>query len=86
MTNTKKKTKMTAAEFDHRFENSEEILSEFDQNTTIKKINVDFPMWMVKILDEESMRLGIPRQAIIKTWINDRIESNLRQERRTIGT
>ncbi len=84
MAKTKKKAKMTAKEFDRRFDASEKILSEFDLDTTIKKINADFPMWMVKVLDDESTRLGIPRQAVIKTWINERIESNKRQERRSV--
>ncbi len=79
-----KKKKMSAKEFGRRFDSGEEILSEFDLETTAKKVNVDFPIWMIKILDEESARLGIPRQAIIKTWINDRIESNKRQDSRSV--
>ena len=34
-----------------------------------KRVNVDFPMWMVEALDKEAKRLGVHRQAVIKTWI-----------------
>ena len=39
-----------------------------------KFVNVPFPLWMVKAMDEEAKRLGINRQALIKVWIADRIE------------
>ena len=76
---------MSAEEFDAKFDSGEDILQYFDLNTAVKKINVDFPLWMVKILDAESKKLGIPRQAVIKTWLNEKIESNKRAERRAVG-
>jgi len=39
-----------------------------------KRVNVDFPLWMVHSLDKEAKRLGVPRQSIIKVWIAERIE------------
>ncbi len=85
MAKLKKQKNKSAEEFEKRFDSGDEIISEFDLDTAIKKVNVDFPQWMVKILDFEATRLGIPRQAVIKTWINDRIESNKRDERRSVG-
>lgn len=82
--NKRKKT-IPAKEFEQRFDAGQEVLSEFDLNTAIKKVNVDFPVWMIKVLDEEAQKLGIPRQALIKTWLNDRIELNKRRERRSVG-
>ncbi len=44
-------------------------------NREVKRVNVDFPQWMVAGLDAEAMRLGINRQAVIKTWIAERLDS-----------
>ncbi len=40
-----------------------------------KRVNVDFPEWMIQSLDKESNRLGVPRQSLIKVWIAERLES-----------
>lgn len=40
-----------------------------------KRINVDFPVWMVTAMDKEAQRLGIARMAVLKTWVADRIAS-----------
>jgi hypothetical protein len=39
-----------------------------------KRVNVDFPVWMVQLLDKEAKRLGVPRQSIIKVWVAERLE------------
>ena len=39
-----------------------------------KRVNVDFPTWMVNGLDREARRLGITRQALIKTWIGEKLK------------
>ena len=39
-----------------------------------KRVNVDFPIWMIHSLDKEAHRLGVPRQSIIKVWVADRLE------------
>ncbi|BCS88166.1 type II toxin-antitoxin system BrnA family antitoxin [Pseudodesulfovibrio sediminis] len=41
----------------------------------IKRVNVDFPVWMVKEMDEKAGRLGISRQALVKFWISDCLRS-----------
>jgi len=43
------------------------------QNLEPKRINIDFATWMVKKLDEEAQHIGISRQAVIKTWLADKI-------------
>ena len=42
-----------------------------------KRVNVDFPVWMINSLDKEARRLGVPRQSIIKIWIAERLEKEL---------
>jgi hypothetical protein len=41
-----------------------------------KRVNVDFPEWMIQRLDKECKRLGVPRQSLIKVWIAERLESS----------
>jgi len=41
----------------------------------VKRVNVDFPEWMVRSLDKEARRLGVPRQSIIKVWVAQRLEA-----------
>lgn len=41
------------------------------------RVNVDFPLWIVHLLDKEAKRLGVPRQFIIKVWVAERIERAL---------
>ena len=72
---------MKANELDRKFDdNQESILEYFDLskaervNIKSKNINLDLPSWMVHSLDEEAARLGIPREAVIKTWLAERIE------------
>ncbi len=72
---------MKANDLDKKFDNNEDILDAFDldsakrPNFEQKRVNVDFPIWMVQSLDHEAGRLGITRQSLIKMWIADRIES-----------
>ena len=41
---------------------------------SVKRVNVDFPVWMIASLDKEARRLGVPRQSIIKVWVAERLE------------
>ncbi len=70
-----RKTKITAEEFDAKFERGENILKylDFEKATTVKRVNVDFPVWMVEALDKESKKLNISRQAVIKMWVYDHL-------------
>lgn len=44
-------------------------------NRELKRVNVDFPQWMVAGLDAEALRLGINRQAVIKTWVAEKLDA-----------
>lgn len=63
-----------------RFDAGEDLSDEFDfehptfPNREVRRVNVDFPIWMIEALDDEASRIGVNRQAVIKTWIADRID------------
>jgi hypothetical protein len=71
---------MKADEFDERFDRGEDVTSELDLAAARRpgyeqrRVNVDFPAWMVESLDREAKRLGVTRQSIIKVWIAERLE------------
>lgn len=71
---------MKAKELDKKFDNNENITKYLDVSKARrpdqeqKRVNVDFPTWMVQSLDKEAKRLGVPRQSIIKVWIAERLE------------
>ena len=71
---------MKARDFDEKFDRGEDITSELDlskarrRNLEPRRINVDFPAWMIESLDREAKRLGITRQSIIKVWIAEMLE------------
>ena len=47
-----------------------------------KRVNVDFPIWMIERLDKEANRLGVPRQSLIKVWIGERLETRNSSKKR----
>jgi len=69
-----------ATEFDRRFDEGEDISAYVDVSTArrpnleSRRVNVDFPAWVVAGLDREAQRLGVTRQALIKMWIAERLE------------
>ncbi len=74
---------ITAKEFDEKFDNGEDISEYLDfskaarpntLNTNIKKVNVDFPEWIIESLDREAKKIGVTRQSIIKVWIAERLK------------
>ena len=38
-----------------------------------RRVNVDFPVWMIEKLDREANRLGVARQSLIKVWIGEHL-------------
>lgn len=78
------KRRKTVEEFEREFDDGIDIGEDLDVANAFRRVNVDFPLWMLKVLDAEARHLGIPRQAVIKNWINDRIEANKRTERRRV--
>ena len=71
---------MKANEFEKKFDENKNIAEHLDLSKSRrpkqeqKRVNVDFPLWMIDLLDKESKRLGVPRQSIIKVWIAERLE------------
>ena len=73
---------MKASELDKKFdENQEDILEHFDTskirmiNEEPKRVNIDFPVWMVQSLDREAKHIGVSRQAVIKMWLAEKLEN-----------
>ena len=75
---------MNSSEFDRRFDEGESVLEALDlkgarrRRLEQKKVNVDFPLWMIEALDQEASRLGVTRQSIIKVWLAERLEQRSR--------
>ncbi|WP_367271594.1 CopG family antitoxin [Sulfurimonas sp.] len=77
---------MTAKEFDKKFDNGEDVSEYLDFSNAIKlkdvkglktetkKVNVDFPEWIIEYLDQEAKKIGVTRQSIIKVWIAERLK------------
>ena len=42
-----------------------------------KRVNVDFPLWMIHFMDKEAKRLGVPRQSLIKIWLSEKLQKSL---------
>jgi hypothetical protein len=74
---------MKASELDKKFDEGEDISAFLDLSEAKrpgqeqKRVNVDFPIWMIHRLDKEAKRLGVPRQSIIKIWIAERLQRAL---------
>ena len=72
---------MKAKIFDKKFDdNNEDIINDLDLSTLSrpnqkqKRVNVDFPVWIIESLDKEANRIGVTRQSIIKLWLAERLE------------
>jgi hypothetical protein len=70
---------MKAKAFDRKFDSGAKITDQLDLGkarrvgTDAKRVNVDFPAWMVDSLDREASRTGVTRQSLIKLWLADRL-------------
>ena len=73
---------MKARELDEKFDAGEDITGYLDlakarrPGQKQKRVNVDFPVWMIQSLDKEARRLGVPRQSVIKVWVAERLEKS----------
>jgi len=73
---------MKAKELEKKFDEGSNILENLDVSKARrllqepKRVNVDFPIWMIQALDNEAKRLGVSRQSIIKVWIAERLEKD----------
>ena len=76
---------MKAKEFDQAFNEGHDIIDEYIDWSSAqrpgletRRINIDFPEWMITALDREAARLGIARQAVVKTWLAERLDQGRR--------
>ena len=73
---------MKARQFDRKFDKGEDVTAHLDVSRARcagqepRRVNVDFPEWMIGSLDKEARRLGVTRQSIIKIWIAERLSRN----------
>ena len=70
---------MKAKDIDKKFDDGKDISKYLELSKAggpeqeQKRVNVDFPLWMIRQLDKEAKRLGVPRQSIIKVWVAERL-------------
>ncbi|MDP2816835.1 MAG: CopG family transcriptional regulator [Polaromonas sp.] len=86
---------MKAKDFEQRFDEGVDLTASLDLSKAKrvlqeqKRVNVDFPTWMIDSLDREASKLGVTRQSVIKVWLAERLEataSNLPFQRTRAGT
>ena len=86
---------MKARKFEQQFDESVDITASLDSSKAKrvlqaqKRVNVDFPTWMIDSLDREANKLGVTRQSVIKIWLAERLEtttSSLPLQRTRVGT
>ena len=71
---------MKTKNFDKAFDDGDSVIDHLDlsrarrSTRNQKRVNVDFPTWMIASLDQEASRLGVTRQSIIKIWLAERLE------------
>ena len=77
--------KIKSKDFDKAFEHGGNVTSYLDQtkkrrvNISLKRVNIDFPVWVVEGLDSEAKRLGITRQSLVKMWIAEKLDKENKQ-------
>ena len=86
---------MKAKKFEQQFDDGVDLTASFDLSKAKRvlqeqrRVNVDFPTWMIDSLDREASKLGVTRQSVIKVWLAERLEattSNLPFPRTRVGT
>ena len=86
---------MKAKTFEQQFDDGVDLTASLDLSKAKrvlqeqKRVNVDFPIWMIDSLDREASRLGVTRQSVIKVWLAERLEAsapNLPFQRARVGT
>jgi hypothetical protein len=81
---------MKAKKFEQQFDDGVDLTASLNLSKTRRvlqeqrRVNVDFPTWMIDSLDREASKLGVTRQSVIKVWLAERLEataSNLQPQR-----
>lgn len=76
-----KKKSITTQEFDELFEQEKDVVEFLDLKTAkrhgleTRRVSVDFPEWMIRLLDQQALKLGVTRQSVIKFWISEKLKS-----------
>ena len=74
--------KVKAKDFDEAFDRGENVTTYLDKSKTrrvnaeLRRVNIDFPTWVIASLDKEARRLGITRQSLVKMWIAEKFNQN----------
>ncbi|MBL7661874.1 CopG family transcriptional regulator [bacterium] len=74
--------KVKAKDFDDTFDRGEDVTKYLDKskarrvNAELKRVNIDFPVWVIDSLDKEARRLGITRQSLVKMWIAEKFKTD----------
>lgn len=74
---------MKARKFDEKFDRGEDLTRHLELSRArrvgreTRRVNVDFPAWMIESLDHEAGRLGVTRQSIIKMWLAERLDRDM---------
>lgn len=72
---------MKAKDFEQQFDDGEDLTATLDVSKSKRvlqeqrRVNVDFPTWMIDSLDKEASKLGVTRQSVIKVWLAERLEA-----------
>ena len=72
---------MKAKDFEQQFEDDVDLTASLDLSKSKRvlqeqrRVNVDFPTWMIDSLDKEASKLGVTRQSVIKMWLAERLEA-----------
>lgn len=84
---------MKAEDFDKKFDDDQnDVVEDLDLSTARrvnqgqKRINVDFPAWVVDSLDREAARIGVTRQSIIKVWLAERLQEEAANRSRDVDS
>lgn len=73
---------MKAKKFEQQFDDGVDVTASLDVSRAKrvlqdqKRVNVDFPTWMIDSLDREASKLGVTRQSVIKVWLAERLEAS----------
>jgi len=74
---------MKAKSFDKQFDEGADISATLDLSKVKRvlqeqrRVNVDFPAWMIESLDREAGKIGVTRQSIIKVWLAERLDKSI---------
>ena len=72
--------KVKSKDFEAAFDRGDDVTKYLNKskarrvNAELKRVNIDFPVWVIESLDKEARRLGITRQSLVKMWIAEKFK------------